>query len=171
MNTIPQQPTAPPLVDLLKRDIAMHRAAQTLADATRCHQGQSPVPLSRMDPLEREWFKQAARNVVEIFERVTEPDRESDADREQREMREVTEQREYDSLIAAARARASAAARQRGHDLGPWHCPGTELGQGRERAECRTCGRTVFIDAFSAPLYSGMAVVAGCLSVATERPE
>jgi len=168
MSSLTQDPTTPALGDLLKRDIGMHRAAQTLADAMRCHQGLSPVPISRLSPDEREWFKQTARNLIEIFETIT-TEREPDAVRETRQMQEVTEARALDSSLAIARGRAGAAAKERGHVLGPWHCPGTELGTGRERAECRTCGRTVFIDVFSSPYYSGMAVVAGCL-VAAERP-
>lgn len=169
MPTLPQPPTPTlDLADRLKRDIGLHRAAQTLADAARCHQGLRPVPLRDLDPRDREWYRQTARNLIEIFETVT-MEREPDAAREQREMQEVTELREQQGRLAEARARAGAAARQRGHQLGPWHCPGIELGQGRERAECQTCGRTVFIDIFTAPLYSGMAVVAGCLVAADQR--
>ncbi len=168
MAILTQDPTSPPLADLLKRDIGMHRAAQTLADALHCHRGLRPVPLRDMEPREREWVRQTARNLIEIFETVT-TEREPDAAREQRAMADVTDTRALEGRLAIARIRASAAAKERGHVLGPWHCPGTELGAGRERAECRTCGRTVFIDAFTSPLFSGMAVVAGCLSIAETR--
>lgn len=170
MPTVTQPPTPPQtdISDLLKRDIGLHRAAQTLADAMRCRDGLRPVPLRNVEPRDREWYRQTARNLIEIFETVT-TEREPDGAREQREMQAVTEVREQGNRLAEARARASAAAGQRGHQLGPWHCPGTELGQGRERAQCQTCGRTVFIDIFTAPLYSGMAVVAGCLVAADQR--
>lgn len=167
MESIAQEPqsSAYGLSDLLKRDIAMHRAAQILADATRCQHGLRPMPLSQLDRLDREWFKQTARNLIEIFETIT-TERERDADREQRERRSIDAARRMENQLYLARAWGVNAARALGHDPGPWTCHGPELGQGRERAQCRTCGRTVFINISSDPPFSGMAVVAGCIRAA-----
>lgn len=158
----------PGLTERLKRDIGLHRAAQTLADATRCQLGLRPLPLSQLDARDREWFRQTARNLIEIFETVT-TEREPDAVRERREMQEVDEARVLESRLAVARSRARSAARERGHVLGAWQCAGQELGAGHERAECRTCGRTVFIDVNASPCVSGMALIAGCLVAAESQ--
>ena len=60
----------PLMLARLKREHGLHRAAQTLADAVRCQRGERPMPLSQMALHEREWFKQTARQLVEMFETV-----------------------------------------------------------------------------------------------------
>lgn len=158
-------PQAPPLAERLQRDIAMHRAAQTLADATRCRQGLRPLPLTELDRHDCAWFKQTARHLIEIFETIT-TEREPDSQRELRERRSVEAARRLENRLHEARARGAAAAHRRGHDMGPWSCPDPERAPGHERAQCQTCGRTVFINIASDPVFSGMAVVAGCMVIA-----
>src|SRR6185436_7070796 len=87
-----------PPVDL-RREVAMHRAAQVLADADHCRDGLSPVPLNRLKPADREWFKQAARNVIEIFEHLT-IGREADAVAAARTRTEAQAARAVESRIA-----------------------------------------------------------------------
>lgn len=171
MSTITQTPIPAselPLRDRLKRDIGMHRAAQVLADATRCQTGQAPLPLSQLDPRDREWFRQAARNIIEIFETVT-SEREPDAVREQREMEVVTDHRDVMQQVAAAEHRARHNAARRGHVLDLWEQSPSPLSPTRTRARCKNCGRTVFVDITCDPPYTGMAIISGCL-VAAESP-
>jgi hypothetical protein len=164
-HTLTQDSPTPSLGELLNRDIAMHRAAQTLADATRCRLGLAPSPLTQLDPHDREWFKQTARNLIEIFETIT-MQREPDAEREQRERRSIKAARRLENRLYEARARGGAAAKARGHELGVWICPDPKRDPGHERAQCQACGRTVFINIASDPIFSGMAVVAGCMAIA-----
>lgn len=148
-----------------KRDVAFHRAAQLLADATLCRRGQRPTGLVQMDPDEREWFKQAARNVIEIFEQLT-TDRERDVVVEARAREAERQRTAEESRLAIERSRARVGAAERGHDLGSWHCAGTELGRGKEQADCVRCGRTAFIDLSRDRVLSGPALITGCLSAA-----
>ena len=156
------------LADRLKRDIGMHRAAQTLADATRCQRGLRPMSLRDLDPSEREWFRQAARNVIEVFETET-TEREPDDDRMRREMAAVREARTESNLIASSRARAIYRATHLGHRLGHWESAPIDGSPSRERAACQTCGRTVFVDTTCDVPFSGMAIEVGCLVVAEPR--
>ena len=150
----------------LTRDIGLHRAAQTLADATRCRTGLTPLPLTQLDPRDREWFRQTARHLVEIFETITQPDRELDADREERER---AERRAESTAADQARRRGSATGARRGHTLGAWLTSGVDS----ETAACVHCGRSVTIDLspatwFRADSLAGSALTSGCLTPAQE---
>jgi hypothetical protein len=151
-----------PPVDL-RRSVAMHRAAQVLADATLCRRGDPPLPLNRMDPHEREWFKQAAKNVIEIYEHLT-TGRESDdvADATSRaEQKLASAIRER---LSQERSRARLAAAERGHDLSAW---APQALPGIEASRCRRCSRAVVITLGNDPVLSGSALAEGCLT-ATE---
>jgi hypothetical protein len=160
----------------LRRDVAMHRAAQVLADAVSCRDGAAPRPLSTLPPIEREWYRQTSRQLIEIFETLT-TGRELDADREAREQREADEAATRDrearrqaaaleSRLALERSRGRVQAIDRGHDLGPWHAAGPDLGTGKEQAICVQCGRAVYLDISRAAVLSGTALTVGCIAAA-----
>lgn len=153
----------------LKRDLGMHRAAQVLADASRCRAGLSALPLTQLDADEREWFKQAARNCIEIFETVT-IDREPDAVRAQRdtdaERRSSRLAQALESRLSIERSEGRVAASDRGHDLTSWQPTGR--GEGNEVAHCRRCSRSVAITLGSEPVLSGSALTEGCLTAAED---
>ena len=153
--------TEPPPIDL-RRSVAMHRAAQVLADATRCRRGDPPAPLNRLDPHEREWFKQAARNVIEIYEHLTtgrDSDDVADATHRQ-EQKLATAIRER---LSQERSRARLAAAERGHDLSAW---APQALPGIEASRCRRCARAVVITLGNDPVLSGSALSEGCLVAA-----
>lgn len=171
--------TQPDFSVTLKRDIGLHKAAQTLADATRCRSGLEPLPLSQLNSHDRVWFRQTARNLIEIFETLTNPERERDAERERRER---TEQRgEWEaanataaaagrrrsalaSAFATARSRALDAASGRGHELGAWRADESE-----DFADCRRCGRRVALMFNGDDIVArGAALSEGCLAAAPE---
>lgn len=145
----------------LKRDVAFHRAAQVLADAIACRAGEAPRNLSTMPPLEREWFKQTARQAIETFETLT-ADREPDAVVEQRTREAAKQATARESRISMDRSRARVSAMERGHDLGPWSPSVTG-----EMASCVRCSRTVFINlALEPAAIAGPGVTEGCLTAA-----
>ncbi len=155
----------PPIdADRLRRDHGLHRAAQLLADATRIRQGLSAQPLARLNPDDREWFKQTARHQIEVFELVTQPDREPDAVREQREAEDRRLATALENRFAIERSRASVTARERGHKLATWHRLEPETGQ--ETSFCLRCMRIVRITLGDEPTLSGAALTEGCLTAA-----
>ncbi len=151
--------TEQPPVDI-RRQVAMHCAAQVLADADHCRDGLSPVPLSRLKPADREWYRQAARNVIEIFEQLT-INREPDAVAAQRSRAEVQTAQATDSRLQIERSRAAVAAADRGHELSAWQ-PGPL--PGIEAARCFRCNRAVVISLQEDPVLSGSALTEGCLT-------
>lgn len=153
----------------LKRDVAFHRVAQVLADAIHCRRGESPRGLSTMAPEEREWFKQNARQVVEIFEQMTAarvPDAEADAAAERARVTAERTQAALENRMAIERSRASLAAQERGHDMQPWHASLQEIGVGINRARCYRCDRHATITLGDDPVLSGSALTEGCLVAA-----
>lgn len=169
------QPTSPSLstyepLDLarLKRGHGMHRAAQVLADASRCRAGLPPQPLALLEADEREWFKQAARNCIEIFETVT-IDREPDAVQARRQTRQEQLAVALENRLAIERSTAAVRAAERGHELGPWHCDGPDIGRGIERALCLRCKRLAGINVGDDPVLSGPALTEGCLTAADKE--
>lgn len=148
----------------LKRDVAFHRAAQVLADAIACRAGEAPRNLSAMPPLEREWFKQISRQLIETFETLTAA-REPDAVVEQR-TREVEKKATAETQrMDIARGRARVAAIERGHDLGSWSPSVTGV-----MASCTRCSRTAFVNLSTDPVaIAGPAIEEGCLVAAGEE--
>jgi hypothetical protein len=166
---------SPPLdlSDRLRRDHGMHRAAQVLADASRIRQGLRPLPLKAIDPEDRAWFKQAARQAIEVFELVTQPDREPDAVVEQRETAAAQASTKLalalESRLAIERSKASVQAAERGHELSTWQP--THPVDGEEMARCQRCGRHVRISLGAEPVLTGLALTEGCLVAAGTEQE
>lgn len=153
----------------LKRQHGLHRAAQTLADATLCQRGERPLSLSQMHPDEREWFKQTARHLIEVYELVTQPEREPDSIREKREVEERRLAQSAAQRQDIARGRARVASIERGHDLGSWRAYGDhgQLGATGVLASCTRCSRTVFVNLSTDPVgIAGPAIEEGCLVAA-----
>jgi hypothetical protein len=167
MRSVPHDPpsmTHQPtdLPTRVKREIGLHRAAQTLADAYRCREQLRPVPLNQLEPEAREWFKQTARNLIEIFEVVT-TEREPDAEREAREIALVGQAHARQRRLGIERALAGVMASERGHDLNPW-APVSADGL-IERAACSRCTRIATIDIRGDHTQtSGPAITEGCLA-------
>ncbi len=160
-SAIPDMSTETPPVDL-RRAVALHRAAQVLADADHCRDGLSPVPLNRLKPADRAWYLQAARNVIEIFELQT-SGREPASVIDQRSRAEIQLARAIDSRIAIERSTAAVAASERGHELGAW---GAGPLPGIENARCTRCNRVAVITLGNDPVLSGSALSEGCLTSA-----
>lgn len=156
-------------ISRIQRDVAFHRCAQVLADASLVRDGERPRGLSSMSPIEREWFKQTSRQLIELFEEMT-TGKKSDADlrdAEQRQQFEADRQRNaYEHRIAIERSRAAVQAQERGHELGPWHATSDDDVLGAERAVCTACGREVRIDTKAEPALTGAALTTGCLTAA-----
>jgi hypothetical protein len=150
----------------VKREHGLHRAAQLLADASRIRRGESPRPLIHLAPAEREWCKQTARQLIEVFETIT-TDRETDAVQAQRVAQEVRLSLAVESRLAIERSRARMAASERGHDLGSWRPTHPDV-PGEERADCRRCDRYVRIAIGNDPVLSGSALTEGCIVAATD---
>jgi hypothetical protein len=166
-TSMSDQPTD--LTARLKRDVGLHRAAQTLADAWRCREQLRPVPLNQLEPEAREWFKQTARHLIELFEVVT-ADREPESEREAREIAIVRMAHVRERRMVMERALADGIAADRGHDLNPW-APVSADGT-IERAACSRCARIATIDIRQDPTcVSGPAVTEGCLFAAVARPD
>ena len=149
----------------LRRRVAMHRAAQLLADAVRCHSGQRPQPLNSMLAPEAEWYRQTARNLIEIFETETtgrELDAVVDARVASAQAQASRHARALESRLSLERSRARLAASDRGHDLTAF-APFSSL-EGQERAACRRCGRIVEIALGLEPVLSGAGLTDGCLT-------
>jgi hypothetical protein len=150
----------------------MSRAAQLLADATLVRRGEPPRGLSTMTVDEREWFKQAARQIVELFELLTSdapPLAQVQAEARAREESRLRAETARDRRLAIERQRGAVVAAERGHDIRPWFAHGEELGQGREQACCHRCRRLAFIDLAKDPALSGPALTEGCLTAAGEE--
>lgn len=155
------------LATRLKRDVAFHRAAQLLADATACRLGLPPRGLSTLPPTEASWFRQTARQLIEIFERQT-TGRPTDAEMDAAAAQQRTDgnrlRRALELRLDQERTRAVLGAMDRGHELGTWTATSPHLDQ--ERAACRRCGRYVHIDVGAAETLSGPALTEGCLAAA-----
>jgi hypothetical protein len=154
----------------LRRRVAMHRAAQLLADAVRCHTGQRPQPLASLQPPDAEWYRQTARNLIEIFETETtgrEPDAVVDARVADAQAQAARHARALESRLSQERSRARIAAADRGHDLTAF-APFSSL-EGEERAACRRCGRIVEIKLGSDPVIAGSGLTDGCLTSVDEK--
>lgn len=166
-ETKPDVNSMTPTIARLKRDHGFHRAAQLLADASRCRAGLAPQPLVSLNPHERAWFKQTARHAIEIFELITQ-DREPDAEQDKREAVAGDNVRRYTEALmnrlSIERSRARRAAEQQGHDLGYWNVTGK--GDGCEAAYCRRCGKPAAINIGADPILSGSALSEGCLTAA-----
>lgn len=158
----------PPILRL-KRDHAFHRAAQLLADAFRCREGLAPLPLVQMDPDERAFFKQAARNAIEVFELIAEK-RSPDAEQAKAEAVAGDQARRLEEALAnrlaIERSRARFIATERGHDLTMWAPSGSV--EGEEQACCKRCTRDAHISIGADPVLSGSALTEGCLTSAPE---
>jgi hypothetical protein len=159
------------LATRLRRDVAIYRGAQLLADAVLCQRGESPRLLSLMPPAHAEWFKQTARNVIEAFEReTTGVDAAAERDAAARAVLEAERQRvAVRNQIELARMRAVLAAQERGHTIGTWRAISDR--DGHEAAYCQRCTRQVQID-IDPLIIAGPAVHEGCLTSAVEaRPD
>lgn len=159
------------LATRLRRDVAIHRGAQLLADAVLCQRGEKPRLLSLLLPAEAEWFKQTARNVIETFEReTTGVDPAAERDAAARALLEAERQRvAVRGRIDEARQRACVATQERGHDVGTWRALSDK--DGHEAAYCQRCNRQVQID-IDPLIIAGPAVHEGCLTSAGEaRPD
>jgi hypothetical protein len=161
----------PDLATRLRRDVAIHRGAQLLADAVLCQRGEKPRLLSLLLPADAEWFKQTARNVIEAFEReTTGVDVAAARDAAARALLESERQRAaIRGRIDEARQRARVATQERGHDIGTWRALSEK--DGHEAAYCQRCNRQVQID-IDPLIIAGAALHEGCLSDAGEtRPD
>lgn len=160
-----------PMSDLaprLRRDYAIHRAAQLLADAVRVRAAEPALPLTLLPPEVRDWYKATARTLIEVFETMT-TGREPDAVQAQREVEAAKFAQSLESRLAIERSTARVRAIARGHDLGPWSAAGPELQRGVEQAHCRRCVRAARIALGDDPVLSGLALTDGCLVAADKE--
>lgn len=148
----------------LKRDVGVHRAAQTLADAMACRVGETPRGLSTMLRAEADWYRQTARNLIEIYETCTGITPENAVETRRREEDARKAEAAVQNRVAIERQLAAVAAAERGHELGPWHADGPELGKGIERASCARCRRVAVVDINLDPPRAGLALTTGCLT-------
>lgn len=136
-----------------KRDYAIRRAAQVLADATACRAGEQPIGLSQVPTETRDWFLRTVASLIEIYETtVGIPP-----------IPQVAEPPPAVPLSASGqmqieRSRARMAANDRGHDMGAYrpYAPGIDW------SVCRACGQSVVIDVTATPAISGTAIAADC---------
>lgn len=136
----------------LKRDVAIHRAAQVLADATACRAQQEPRGLTSMPAEERDWFKATARQLVDIYLQITGVQPIAPIG----EPPVIPLSNEASRMILRQQARDAATAR--GHLMDVFQ----PIEAGRDGSMCRRCGRLVFIDS---AIY-GAAIDEGCLTEA-----
>jgi len=149
----------------LKRDVAIYRAAQVLADALAWRAGRPPRGLSVMSAADREWHRGTARQLVEIYETAAGIETPLPAAPPDPAVQQIGRSREAQRLIERQRGRDGA--RERGHELGLWRLAAEEGGV--DEAVCRRCGRPAFIDVTAVPALSGPALVEGCLTAAEDR--
>lgn len=151
------------LTTRLRRDVGIYRAAQVLYDADRVRAGLPPQPLTACEPLEREWFKQTARHMVEAFEAQTVEAADRPAQVDARATESMRLAQAARAQMDIERSRAAADASERGHELGTWH----PTGNGREAAICGRCARVAQIDMTKQPTRFGAALEQGCITDAT----
>jgi isoaspartyl peptidase/L-asparaginase-like protein (Ntn-hydrolase superfamily) len=70
-----EHPSSPvnPAADIIehsKHVVGLHYAAQTLANADRCRRGLSPLPMPQLPEEEAVWYRQAARNLIEMYLKI-----------------------------------------------------------------------------------------------------
>lgn len=149
----------------IRRDVALHIAAQTLADADRCRQGLAPVSLRELGAHEAIWYRQTARNLIELFEAKVYASEVSTAAQLQQAQRIAME-----AGVQIARTAAGMKASARGHELEAFQ-PVRVEGSFDEYAVCARCRRIARIEVINTPLrieYCGAALSEGCLMIAGE---
>lgn len=146
---------------LTERAVGFNRAAQILADASRCRAGEPPVSLKQLPASEAVWYRQTAEQLIQIFEEITlgkPPARE--------EVPRLVHPRE--EAIGQERQRARLAATQRGHALSTFAT--VNDGFHDEQAACARCARAVRITVVDGPplqvTHDGDAIQEGCLVAA-----
>lgn len=147
----------------LKRDVAIYRTAQVLADASACRAGEEPRGLSTMSADDRAWFHQTVRSIVDLYEDMV--GIEAPTADDPAEVDNLDRSLSAQLLIWRAHGRDEATAR--GHRMGVYH-PHQD---GREGSACRRCGRCVVINLSESPSISGSAINEGCLTEAGKDEE
>lgn len=145
----------------LKRDVAIHRAAQTLADAIACRAGETPRGLSVLPADDRDWFKATTKSLIDLYESMLgiEPIATTAPAPQGPAIPAVTNR----ALILRQQGRDSA--NERGHDMGTYR----PYAEGIEWSVCKACGRSVLIDLSATPSISGSAINEGCLAAVTGK--
>ncbi len=142
-------------IKILKRGVGLYRAAQLLADASRCRQGLTPEPLRTLAKNDAAWYRQIAEQMVDAFEYGALDKAPQDS------LTRRTLERVAAVLIEREKARMLSG--RLGHDLGTWHDLPDSF---NEEAACQRCERTVSILVQHNPLLEvqtvGPALVLAC---------
>lgn len=147
----------------LKRDIAIRRTAQVLADALAARGGAELVGLSQMSADDRDWHLKATRSLIDIYEAAMGIESPTAA-----KPAPVIPEPCSQATALILRQQGRDAAHERSHDMGIYQT----LADGRQMATCRKCARAVVLNlSADAPSISGSAINEGCLTEAGKDGE